>query len=96
MEIKESDFPELKIKDIEIPSIIEDYDPEEYKEMIFLLTEMIFSAPYERYAINILNKIIKLNYGQIENLFKISDYTINDIIIQFKEILNDQKKKKKI
>ena len=95
MEIKESDFPELKIKDIEIPSIIEDYDPEEYKEMIFLLTEMIFSAPYERYAINILNKIIKLNYGEIENLFKISDYTINDIICQFKEILNNQKKKKK-
>ena len=86
---------DLTIQDIKIPLIIEDNDQEEYKEMISLLTEMIFTAPYERYIINILNKILKNNYEKLENLFETSDYSINDIINKFQEILNTSKKKKK-
>jgi len=93
-DIKKSDLPELDIKDIEIPSNIEYNDQEEYKEIVSLLSEMIFSAPYERYVINIINKIIRINYEQIKNLFEVSDYTIEDIIGEFKEILTTQKKKK--
>ena len=95
MAAKETGFPELAIKDIEIASNIEDIDQEEYKEMISLLTEMIFSAPYERYAINIINKIIRINFEQIKNLFETSNYTMTDIIREFKEILITQKKKKR-
>ena len=54
----------LSIKDIKVSE--EENNKDEYQEMITLLSEMVFSAPYERYVINIINSILKNNYKMIE------------------------------
>ena len=73
----------LSIKDIKVSE--EENNKDEYQEMITLLSEMVFSAPYERYVINIINSILKNNYKMIEPLFNRATYDYEEIIEEFKK-----------
>ena len=54
---------------------------------------MIFTAPYEKYIINTINKIFKENYVKIEPLFTEKTFNIDDIINEFKNIIANPPKK---
>ena len=74
----------------------EDFNQEENNDVISILSDMTFTAPYEQYVINLLNKIIHDNYKKIEPLFVFSDYKAEDIIKEFKNSkINFNKKEKK-
>ena len=64
--------------------IIEDYNEEENKEFKSLLSDLVYTVPYEQYVINFINKIINENYKNHEFLFEVSNYNINDIFKEFK------------
>lgn len=85
---------ELSLEDIEL---IEDNNEEDDKEFISLLTDLVYTAPYEQYVINFLNKIIKDNYKKIEPLFKKKNYNIEALIKEFNNpnIIFFKKKDKK-
>lgn len=72
-------------------------DEEEDKNMLSILSEMKFSAPFEKYIINNINKIIKDNYKKIMPLFEEKEYSLKEIIDEFKNyypnILAKEKKK---
>ena len=59
-------------------------EDEDEKEMITLLSEMKFNAPFEKYIINTINKILKENYKKPEPLFKEKKYSLEEIIEEFK------------
>ena len=73
-------------------------DEEEENEMLSLLSDMVFTAPYEKYVINTINKIFKDNY-KVEPLFKEKKYTFDEIIKEVIEIYPNfliKKEKKKL
>ena len=53
-------------------------DEEEEKEMLSFLSDMVFTAPYEKYVINTINKIFKDNY-EVKPLFMEKKYSLNEI-----------------
>ena len=71
---------ELSLGDIEF---VEEINEEENKEIISILTDIVYNAPYEQYVINFLNKIIKENYKKIDPLFVKSNYNIKDLVKEF-------------
>ena len=73
-------------------------DEEEENEMLSLLSDMVFTAPYEKYVINTINKIFKDNY-KVEPLFKEKKYTFDEIIKEVIKIYPNfliKKEKKKL
>ena len=52
---------------------------EEEEEMLSLLSDMVFTAPYEKYVINTINTIFKDNY-EVEPLFREKECDLNEII----------------
>ena len=52
---------------------------EEEEEMLSLLSDMVFTAPYEKYVINTINTIFKDNY-EVEPLFREKEFGLNEII----------------
>ena len=54
-------------------------DEEEENEMLSLLSDMVFTAPYEKYVINTINTIFKDNY-EVEPLFREKECDLNEII----------------
>ena len=85
---------ELSLGDIEF---VEEISEEENKEIISIVTDMVYTAPYEQYVINFLNKIIKENYKKIDPLFVKSNYNIKDLVKEFQnpDIIFFKKKDKK-
>ena len=73
-------------------------DEEEENEMLSLLSDMVFTAPYEKYVINTINKIFKDKY-KVEPLFKEKKYTFDEIIKEVIKIYPNfliKKEKKKL
>ena len=60
-------------------------DEEEENEMLFLLSDMEFISLYEKYLINMINKIIEDKY-EIKPLFIEKKYSFDEIINEFGEI----------
>ena len=52
---------------------------EEEEEMLSFLSDMVFTAPYEKYVINTINTIFKDNY-EVEPLFREKECDLNEII----------------
>ena len=44
-------------------------DEEDESEMLGYLSEMVFTAPFEKYVENLYNKLIKNNYNKIPPFF---------------------------
>ena len=74
-----SDKSQIQALSLEDLDFVDKNTEEENNEIISLLSEMVFTAPYELYVINILNKIINDNFKKIEPLFEVSNYTIEEI-----------------
>ena len=53
--------------------------------MLMLLSEMVFSPPYEQYVINFANKIFKEDYMNIKPLFEKKIYAFKEIFQKFVE-----------
>ena len=68
-----------------------DIEEQEDLETLSLLSEMIFTAPYEKYVIKMINRIIKNNYKTIEPLFEKNNYSNKEITEQFKKAIKNQK-----
>ena len=60
-------------------------DEEEENEMLFLLSDMEFISLYEKYLINMINKIIEDKY-EIKPLFIEKKYNFDEIINEFGDI----------
>ena len=60
-------------------------DEEEENEMLFLLSDMEFISLYEKYLINMINKIIEDKY-EVKPLFIEKKYSFDEIINEFGEI----------
>ena len=84
-----------KLTEEKINYIDEEDDKKDIEEMTSLLSEMIFTAPYEKYIINMINKIFKENYVKIEPLFTEKTFNIDDIINEFKNIIANSPQKQK-
>jgi hypothetical protein len=98
MEQKKEDKDDKEIQKLteeKINYIDEEDDKKDIEEMTSLLSEMIFTAPYEKYIINMINKIFKENYVKIEPLFTEKTFNIDDIINEFKNIIANPPKKQK-
>lgn len=78
--------------------VVEDIDKEDYQLLLSLVSEMVFTAPYENYVINIINNIIKDNYKKIEPFLCKDKYNLTKIIDEFKDscynLLTKEKNKK--
>ncbi len=59
---------------------------EDDKEMNSLITDNDFIPLYEQYSISIINKIIKDNYKKIETIFEEKNYSIEEIIADYRDI----------
>ena len=72
-------------------------DEEEENEMLSLLSDMVFTASYEKYVINTINKIFKDNY-EVKPLFREKKYSLNEIFNEVDEIYSKFliKEKKKL
>ena len=72
-------------------------DEEEEKEMLSFLSDMVFTAPYEKYVINTINKIFKDNY-EVKPLFMEKKYSLDEIFNEFDKIYSNLliKEKKKL
>ena len=83
-----SSIDSLSEKDIDIF----DEEDEDKNEMLSLLSEMVFIAPFEKYVINTID-----NYKEIPPLFEEKEYSLDEIISEFKtfypNILFKDKKK---
>ena len=98
MEQKKEDKDDKEIQKLteeRINYIDEEDDKKDIEEMTSLLSEMIFTAPYEKYIINMINKIFKENYVKIEPLFTEKTFNIDDIINEFKNIITNPPQKQK-
>ena len=98
MEQKKEDKDDKEIQKLteeRINYIDEEDDKKDIEEMTSLLSEMIFPAPYEKYIINMINKIFKENYVKIEPLFTEKTFNIDDIINEFKNIITNPPQKQK-
>ena len=98
MEQKKEDKDDKEIQKLteeKINYIAEEDDKKDIEEMTSLLSEMIFTAPYEKYIINMINKIFKENYVKIEPLFTEKTFNIDDIINEFKNIITNPPQKQK-
>ena len=69
-------------------------DEEDDKEMLGLLSEMVFTAKFEKYAKNSIIKLINNNFKNIEPLFINKEYSLQETIK--KSIPNIIKEKKNI
>ena len=99
MEQKKEDRDDKEIQKLteeKINYIAEEDDKKDIEEMTSLLSEMIFTAPYEKYIINMINKIFKENYVKIEPLFTEKTFNIDDIINEFKNIIANPPQKQNI
>ena len=71
-------------------------DEEEDKEMLRLLSEMVFTAPFEKYVENSITKLINNNFKNIEPLFIIKEYSLQETIEEFQKFSQNIIKEKKI
>ena len=73
-------------------------DEEDEREMLGYLSEMVFTAPFEKYVENKCNKLIKDNYNKIPPLFEQKEYSLIETIKEFQQISHNIiiKAKKKI
>ena len=60
-------------------------DEEEENEMLFLLSDLEFTSIYEKYLINMINKIIEDKY-EIKPFFIEKKYSFDEIINEFGDI----------
>ena len=59
-------------------------DEEDEKNMLSLLKEMKFNYPFEKFIINIINKILRKSFNKIMPLFEEKEYSLKEIIEEFK------------
>ena len=75
-------------------------DEEDEKNMLSLLKEMKFNYPFEKFIINIINKILRKSFNKIMPLFEEKEYSLKEIIEEFKtyhqNILIKKKKNKSL
>jgi hypothetical protein len=76
-------------KSLTIESIVfsgEDFNDDD-KVTLTLLSEMVFTPPYELYVINICNKIIQEKHKKIKPIFEEGNYTLDEVIKEYKDII---------
>ena len=71
-------------------------DEEDDKEMLGLLSEMVFTAQFEKYVKNSITKLINNNFKNIEPLFIIKEYSLQETIEEFQKFSTNIIKEKKI
>ena len=71
-------------------------DEEDDKEMLGLLSEMVFTAKFEKYVKNSITKLINNNFKNIEPLFIIKEYSLQETIEEFQNFSTNIIKEKKI
>ena len=71
-------------------------DEEDDKEMLGLLSEMVFTAPFEKYVENSITKLINNNFKNIDPLFINKEYSLQETIEEFQKFSQNIIKEKKI
>jgi len=74
---------------------INNTDEEDDEKMLSILSEMKFNAPFQKYIINQINTIIKDNYKKIMPLFEEKEYSLKEILEEFKQYYQNIIKKEK-